>query len=146
MRHYEIYLIVEEVARHYFGQEAKLFQLFLEHEQAKWSQRDLLNRQIAYISEPIPTLQVQQKLQAAFKQRLGYVTNEQTHYLEMKQEESKAELVIHSHRILLTGAGTTVCETMFFEVLRRLHACFFAVDFEHANYGWLNPIKQVRLI
>lgn len=67
MRHYELYLLEEQVARHYFGRETKLFQLFLEHADASLSQRLIIDKQIEYISKPLPSLLLQQKINVWFK-------------------------------------------------------------------------------
>ncbi|UTW70984.1 sporulation inhibitor of replication protein SirA [Anaerobacillus sp. HL2] len=45
--------------------------------------------------------------------------------------------------LTISTTGTYQAETIFFEILRQINPCFFAVDFENRNYGWLNPVKHV---
>ncbi|WP_100404387.1 sporulation inhibitor of replication protein SirA [Bacillus solitudinis] len=146
MRHYELYLLEEEVARRYFGQESKLFHLFLEHSKSSIEQRILIEKQIEYISKPLPSLLVQQKLKQSFKHLVSYNVYKQTHYLEWQQPASCAELILYSNHLSLTTEGGIEAEMMFFEVLRKVDPCFFAVNLEGHRFGWLNPIKQVKLL
>ncbi|WP_088105198.1 sporulation inhibitor of replication protein SirA [Halalkalibacter urbisdiaboli] len=146
MRHYDLYLLEEEIARHYFGQESKLFHLFLERSKATIEQRLIIDKQVAYISKPLPSLLLQQKLKHALKFVANYQMKKQTHYVELHHPESCAELIIYENKLSLTSEGSLEAETLFFEVLRKIDPCFFAVNLEGYRFGWLNPIKQVKLL
>ena len=60
MRNYQLYLIVDEFASHYFGRERMFFQLFQEYEEAVGHFKYILNEQIHFITRPIQTLKIQQ--------------------------------------------------------------------------------------
>ncbi len=144
MRLYELYIFEESVARHYYGQESKLFYLFVEHEKAMGSQKELLRKQVEYITKPIPTLLFQQKLRKAFSNIEGYKRKKNTHLIELVGPDAQAELVIGPDKLYLTsvGDGFYEAETMFFEVLRKCEPTFFAISMEEQRYGWLRPFKQ----
>ncbi|GAE34711.1 hypothetical protein JCM9157_1786 [Halalkalibacter akibai JCM 9157] len=142
MRHYELYIVEEDVARQYYGQESKLFYLFLEHEKAKGSQKEILRKQIEYITKPIPALLLQQKLKQDLMKIEGYRKKKNTHLIEIIDRDSKAELVIGSDALYLTAEGSFEIETMFFEILRKCEPAFFAFSISEHRYGWLKPLKQ----
>ncbi|UOE92751.1 sporulation inhibitor of replication protein SirA [Alkalihalobacillus sp. LMS39] len=146
MRHYDIYLMEKEVARHYFGQESKLFHLFLEQKKATTEFKAIYEKQIEFITRPISTLQLQQLVGQAFKRNQNYEQFKNTHYLSISQPFSQAELTLNPTMITVTSDGGYEAETIFFEVLRKYNACFFAMDMNDFRFGWLNPIKQVKLI
>ena len=63
MRTYRVYLIEEEVAQLYFGRERSLFNLFLEYVQTTGSLRDILHKQIEYVTKIIPNEQVKKVIE-----------------------------------------------------------------------------------
>ncbi|KMK76591.1 sporulation inhibitor of replication protein SirA [Alkalihalobacillus pseudalcaliphilus] len=142
MRHYHIYLLGENIASHYCGRELKLYQLFLERELAATSKRSIFDRQIQYISRPIPTLLIQQKLKSLIKGKQEFIEQENSYYVHVDKPKSEAILDIHANYLRIKATGGPEAETVFFEVLRRLDPCYFAVDTNHEHYGWLNPIRQ----
>lgn len=144
MRHCELYIFEESVARHYYGQETKLFDLFLEYERATGSKKELLRKQIEYITKPIPALLLQQKLKKAFSNKAEYKHKKNTHLIELSNRDSRAELVIASDTLYITSEGerSFEVETMFFEVLRKCDPTFFAISVEEHRYGWLRPFRH----
>ncbi|KHF40734.1 sporulation inhibitor of replication protein SirA [Halalkalibacter okhensis] len=146
MRHYELYIFEEDVARQYYGQESKLFYLFLEHEKARGPQKEILRKQIEYITKPIPSLFLQQKLKQDLLKLEGYKKKKNTHVIDISDRDSKAELVIGSDALYLTADGSFDVETMFFEILRKCEPTFFAFTIEEHRYGWLKPMKQEDLL
>ncbi|MDV2685533.1 sporulation inhibitor of replication protein SirA [Alkalihalophilus lindianensis] len=146
MRHYQLYLLEEDVAQHYFGQESKLFHLFLERTMATPEQKAILEMQIDYISKPMPGLLLQQKILSAFSHLSTYTVYKHIHVLDLTHQESCAELLIQKQHLTLTSTGEIEAETMFFEVLRKIDPCFFAVNTEAHRFGWLSPIKQVKFV
>ncbi|MDT8862837.1 sporulation inhibitor of replication protein SirA [Alkalihalobacillus sp. MEB130] len=146
MRHYELYIFEEDVARQYYGQESKLFYLFLEHEKARGSQKEILRKQIEYITKPIPALFLQQKLKQDLMKEEGYRKKKNTHMIEIQDRDSKAELVIGADALYITADGSFDVETIFFEILRKCEPTFFAFTIEEHRYGWLKPIKQEDLL
>ncbi|ARK30902.1 sporulation inhibitor of replication protein SirA [Halalkalibacter krulwichiae] len=146
MRHYEIYIIEEDVARQYYGQESKLFYLFLEHEKAKGPQKQIIRKQIEYITKPIPTLLLQQKVKQDLTKNDGYRRKKNTHVIEIQERDSKAELVISSDALYVTAEGSFDVETIFFEILRKCEPSFFACSLEDHRFGWLKPLKQEDIL
>ncbi|WP_332633692.1 sporulation inhibitor of replication protein SirA [Halalkalibacter flavus] len=146
MRHYELYIFEEDVARQYYGQEAKLFYLFLEHEKARGNQKEILRKQIEFITKPIPALLLQQKLKQDLVKIEGYKKKKNTHVIDIPDRDSKVELVIGADALYLTAVGSFDVETMFFEILRKCEPTFFAFTIEEHRYGWLKPIKQEDLL
>lgn len=144
MRHYSIYLLKDDVANDYFGKESILYQLFLEHEQTRKSEDDIIKRQIAYITRQIPVTKIQFQLQKELKAFRGYSNHENTHMLTLKRKHhlSEAELSVYSSHMTLSSTGGYEAETIFFETLRKTCPSFLAMDFNVNRYGWLNPIKQ----
>ncbi|WP_096199539.1 sporulation inhibitor of replication protein SirA [Bacillus sp. FJAT-45350] len=145
MRNYTIYLIEEEVARHYFGQESKLFHLFLEQLRSSEEKGTVIQKQIEYITSPIPVLHIQQLVKQQFKGSTDYRLIKDRHYYTLRPD-SHAELMIQPDKLILSADGNFEVETVFFEGIRKWSPCFFAVDLDHFRYGWLNPIKQMKLI
>ncbi|WP_413381358.1 sporulation inhibitor of replication protein SirA [Alkalihalobacillus sp. 1P02AB] len=144
MRHYQIYLLQEKVASHFFGQEPKLFQLFSDRKNASIADRFIFDKQIEFISKPLPTLLLQQKVKLSLKGYSSYSELNLKHQIKIHKPNSFAELLIHGHYLSLMAEGGPEAETIFFEILRKVDPCFFAVDVEHDHYGWLNPIRQVK--
>ncbi|WP_062050890.1 sporulation inhibitor of replication protein SirA [Bacillus sp. JCM 19034] len=143
MRQYELYIFEESVAQEYYGQESKLFHLFLEYENAAPKKKETIRKQIEYITKPIPTLYIQQKIKQAFKHYKGFSYYKHTNLIELKSG-GKAELMIDSQSIFVTANGTPEVEMMFFEVLRKCVPTFFAFSVEDNRYGWLKPIQPLK--
>lgn len=146
MRHYYIYLLKPEISTNYFGKEWLIFQLFVEGETANKELREIIEKQIDYISGTIPTLQVKKGLEKSLKTRNDFYVLQDHYYLDIKALDSKAVLKDHGNMLTISASGTYQAETVFFEVLRQINPAFFAMDFENKNFGWLNPVKQVNYI
>lgn len=146
MRQYKIYLIVEEVASHYFGCESKIYQLFAEHNKIVSAKRKLLQKQIDFITMQIPPEIIHQLLETKLRKRTDYSMKQHTHYIQFSSGRSCAKLAMNNQYITITASGTFEAETIFYEILRKHNPCFFAMDFVHNRYGWLNPIKERKYI
>lgn len=147
MRHYHIYLIEDEVAEAYFGDESKLFHLFFEAETATFSEQlETLRKQINYITKPITVNEMDDGLRYALKGRRDYNPAFGRHMISTSDGRSEAELIFSDQQMILMASGTVEAETIFFEALRRQERCLLAMDFHNEQYGWLNPIKQTGLI
>ncbi|WP_449540107.1 sporulation inhibitor of replication protein SirA [Ferdinandcohnia sp. Marseille-Q9671] len=147
MREYYIYLIEEEFATHYFGRESLIYHLFLEYNHSNQEKKEVLYKQIEFITRAIPTFRIQKKIESSlahysvYKQ---YHTN--IHTLEWNEFNSYAKLTITSEYIHLQSTGSYEAETAFFEILRKYDRCFLAMDFKSNKYGWLNPIKERKFV
>ncbi|WP_078554508.1 sporulation inhibitor of replication protein SirA [Bacillus alkalicellulosilyticus] len=146
MRQYDIYLMEEEIARQYFGQESKLFHLFLEQKNGRAQNVEVINKQIDFITQPISTLQLQQILTSTFRHNTYHREFQNSHYLSIKHPYSEAELTLNPNHLKLVSTGEYEAETLFFEALRKYDPYFYAIESTQFRYGWLNPIKQFKLI
>lgn len=144
MGNYKLFIFDEEVARKYYSQESKLFYLFVEHDKATGTQKEIINKQIEYITKPVPVLRLQQKLKKSLRHAKGYEYTEDKHIINLFENGSRGELVLGKEVVHLfsTGEEFDEVETMFFEVLRKCEPTFFAVSLDRHRYGWLKPLKQ----
>lgn len=146
MRHYHVYLLKPEIATRFFGKERLIFQLFIERETATEQLREIVRKQVNYISGTIPSLQIKKSLERSFKTCQEFHMIEGDYYLDKKAFSSSVVLKDHGTMLSISASGTYQGETAFFEVLRQINSGFFAVDYENKNFGWLNPVKQVNYI
>ncbi|WP_181832994.1 sporulation inhibitor of replication protein SirA [Bacillus taeanensis] len=141
MKRYTIYLIEDEAAKSCFGQEVLLYKLFLKGQADVSPQQTIIKKQISYITRLIPVLTIHSRLQEKLGGLNGY---------EMKDNhiifcpDSRAELRIYYDHIVLLANGSLEAETMFFEILRQVESCFFAMNFQNHHFGWLSPIKTKK--
>lgn len=149
MRNYYIYLLKEDVAYDYFWKERLIYDLFVEKLQAnepEYSQ--LLEKQINYITSSISVIDISRFIDKNLKVDTNY--NEETlqfiYTVHSKTLHSSAKLEINSRYIKLTAEGSYDAEATFFEAIRKYNSCFFAMDFENYDFGWLKPIKQKRYV
>lgn len=147
MRHYEMYLIKQEIAAQYGGKELLLYQLFNEKKTAVQKEvKDLLDKQIEFITEPIPVIDVNRYLVTELGGFRTYEYRNGGHCLTIIQSKSDGSLFVRQGKINIYSNGTYEAETIFFEVLRKLTPSFFAIDFQSERYGWLNPLKKQKLV
>jgi hypothetical protein len=145
MRTYQLYLIEKEFASHYFGKEKLFFQLFHELDNANGGYRMILQKQIDFITKPIPILKIHQFIKQSLQKNKIVYTKKGTYYLELGNN-SHAELDIQEKRLILNSSGHYEAETAFFEVLRKAEASFLAIDLENQHCGWLKPIKERKFV
>ena len=146
MRICDIYFIKPEVARHYFGQEVKIFNLFQELKTSSNFMKPIIEKQVKYITKPIPAMKIQRLVSQSLQNVPNYQVDNFKHYLELDNGKSKAQLTISLGQITILSEGTTEAETVFFEVIRQFAANFIAIDLDSERFGWLNPIKEVKFI
>lgn len=148
MRHYYIYLIEEEFASHYFGRESKIYHLFQDFHwtTGRNNQIATLEKQINYITKPIPTLFIHQLIASHLSSREDYQNLKHIHRIELKANRGNATLIVKDRYLELSSDGSYEAETIFFEVLRKFDPCFLAMDLQNKRYGWLNPIKERNFV
>ncbi|MBD8068205.1 sporulation inhibitor of replication protein SirA [Bacillus sp. PS06] len=147
MRNYQIYLLEEEFASHYFGRESILYHLFLDHELSNHQdKKQILKKQIDFVTRPIPNLKINQLIESSLKKFKSYTQTADGHSLQFQLPESDARMTISDRHITLVSNGNIEAETIFFELLRKYNPCFLAMDFEQNRYGWLNPIKERKFV
>lgn len=146
MRNYQLYLIEDVFARHYFGREQMFFQLFKEYETSDGELREILARQIHFITKPIPTLRLHQIIHQQLNKLDGYHNKQGTYYVEKNGIVSVAKLNINDRMLTVESYGGYDAETIFFEVLRKCEHSFLAIDLLRHHYGWLKPIKERKFV
>lgn len=146
MRNYQLYLIEDEFAAHYFGKERMFFQLFQEHEQSTGEFKDITQKQINYITKRMQVLKIHQMIQKQLGKVRGFTEDHGTYMMELSGKLSSAYLRVFENKLEVKAKGTLEAETVFFEVLRKSEASFLAIDLEHFRFGWLKPYKERKLI
>jgi hypothetical protein len=142
MRQYHIYLIKTEFAEHFFGQEYKLFELFLQSRGNHYQSEQIARKQASFVIGKIDTIHINHSLTKHFTDNKNYSVLGNTHLLYGETHESFAKCTIKEDEIQIEASGSFEAETTFFEVLRKQSSHFLAMDFYHERYGWLNPVKQ----
>ncbi|WP_071394626.1 sporulation inhibitor of replication protein SirA [Bacillus tuaregi] len=145
MRTYQLYLIDDEFASHYFGKERMVYQLFKDYQEAFGEYKKLLEKQIHYILKPIQELKVHQFVTQYLQNSHDFYTNNGTYYIEIGKR-STAKLEVHERYLVLKANGNYEAETIFFEVLRKTETSFIAIDLDHQRCGWLKPIKERKFV
>ena len=146
MRSYQLYLIEDEFASHYFGREQGLYQLFLEKERSKGELKAIIEKQIQFITKPISSLRVQKLIHKKLAKTNYFRFDNGVYYIEGNNLYSNASLQVFERNALVQSKGNFDAETIFFEALRQCETSFLAVDLEHHRYGWLKPIKERNFI
>jgi hypothetical protein len=149
MRRYDLYIIDGEVARDYFGKEAKLNQLFhAAFYEKKPEHRLQLERQVNYITKPIPMFRLKTLLARALKEVTDYILDSKDWEFTLKSVDSRRvmRLQLDDKKCVLWSSGDLLTETLIFDKLREIDPYFLAVDRANERSGWLRPIKLVRMI
>ncbi|KLT20008.1 hypothetical protein AA980_03365 [Neobacillus vireti] len=146
MRKYQLYLIEDEFAAHYFGRERLFFQLFMEHQNADGELKFITKKQISYITKRVEALKIHQLIQKQLSRIKGFRAEQGAYSIELSGKLSTAKLEVFQELITVEAGGSYEAETAFFEVLRKCESSFLALDLDHQRYGWLKPIKERKLI
>jgi hypothetical protein len=146
VRKYQLYLIEDEFATHYFGRERLFFQLFHEHQKANGEFKFITQRQISYITKKVEVLKIHQLIQKQLGKIKGFKAEQGAYLIELSGKLSMAKLEVFQDLITIDAQGSYEAETAFFEVLRKCESSFLALDLEHQRYGWLKPIKERKFI
>lgn len=145
MRAYQLYLIEEEFASHYFGRERMFFQLFKEFEESSGELKSIIARQIQFITKPIPVLKLHQYINQQLYRKQDFLVKKGAYYVEMGKR-SKARLELLDQSLVIESSGNYDAEAVFFEVLRKSESTFLAIDIPHHRYGWLKPMKERKFV
>lgn len=146
MRRYKIFLIEEEFASHYFGRETIIYRLFLEFEKTKKVEKEIIKKQIEYVTKPLPSLRIHQLLETTLTNDHRYKRIQNSHIIKIEERNVKATLTVLDRYLLLESNGSFEAEAVFFEILRKYDSRFLAMEFESDRYGWLNPKKERKFI
>ena len=145
MRAYQLYLIEEEFASHYFGRERMFFQLFQDYELSSGELKTIISKQIQFITKPIPSLKLHQYINQEFDRKKDFHAKKGAYYIKIGKRSS-ARLELFDQCLVLEASGNYDAETAFFEILRKNEASFLAIDMKHHRYGWLKPIKERKFV
>ena len=146
VRKYQLYLIEDEFAAHYFGRERLFFQLFQENQTANGELKFITKKQIDYITKKLEVLKIHQLIQRQLGRMKGFKADRGAYTIELSGKISKATLEVFRDLITIKAQGSYEAETAFFEVLRKCEASFLAIDLEHERFGWLKPIKERKYV
>jgi hypothetical protein len=145
MRTYQLYIIDDVFASHYFGRESMFFQLFKEYDEAIGELQSILAKQIAFITKPIPSIRLHQYIQQQLQKTKGFQMSQGTYVIEYGKNSS-ARLEVLDRYLIIEAEGSYEAETCFFEVLRKNEGAYLAVDIKSNRYGWLKPIKERKFV
>jgi len=146
VRNYQLYLIEDEFAAHYFGRERMFLQLFQERERAKGELEFIIKKQISYITKSVEVLKIHQLIQKQLGKIKGFKAEHGAYSIELSGKLSAAKLEVFHDLITVEAKGNFEAETAFFEVLRKCESSFLALDLEHQQVGWLKPIKERKYV
>ncbi len=146
VRKYQLYLIEDEFAAHYFGRERIFFQLFHEHHAADGELKFITQKQITYITKRVEVLKIHNLLQKQLGKMKGFKADHGAYTITLSGKLSTARLEVFQDLITVEAEGSYEAETAFFEVLRKCETSFIAIDLEHERYGWLKPIKERKFV
>ncbi|MED4228125.1 sporulation inhibitor of replication protein SirA [Neobacillus cucumis] len=146
MRKYQLYLIEDEFAAHYFGRERIFFQLFHEHHSADGELKFITQKQIIYITKKVEVLKIHSLLQKQLGKMKGFKADHGAYTINLSGKLSMARLEVFQDLITVEAEGSYEAETAFFEVLRKCESSFIAIDLEHERIGWLKPIKERKFV
>ena len=146
VRKYQLYLIEDEFAAHYFGRERLFFQLFQEHQTSNGELKFITQKQISYITKRVEVLKMHNLLQKQLGKMKGFKADHGAYTIFLSGRLSTAKLEVFQELITVEADGTYEAETAFFEVLRKCESSFLAIDLEHERVGWLKPIKERKFV
>jgi len=146
VRKYQLYLIEDEFATHYFGRERLFFQLFQEYQKANGELKFITQKQVSYITKKVEVLKIHQLIQKQLGKIKGFKAEQGAYSIELSGKLSTAKLEVFQDLITIDAQGSYEAETAFFEVLRKCESSFLALDLEHQRYGWLKPIKERKFV
>ncbi len=146
VRNYQLYLIEDEFAAHYFGRERLFFQLFREHDKAEGELKFITKKQINYITKTVEVLKIHNLIRKQLGKKKGFRAEQGTYSFELSGKLSKAKLQVFQDLITIQATGSYEAETVFFEVLRKCESSFLALDMDHQRFGWLKPIKERKYV
>jgi hypothetical protein len=146
MRSYQLYLIEEEFASHFFGREQVFYKLFLEKERAQGELKTIIESQIHYITKPLSSLRIHKMIIQKLSKYKDFRSENGVYYIERNGLVGSARLEIFERVVTIDATGSFDTETIFFEALRQCESSFLAIDLKHERYGWLNPIKERKFV
>lgn len=144
LRSYDIYLIEDEFADFFYGRESKFMELFTANPDENEELYSIIQKQIYYITKPLPHLDLHQHISASRNSQ--YYIKGNVYISQHPDGNEGAELKIEKRNLKLKSWGGFTCESIFFEVLRKFDGRFLAIDVENNKYGWVKPMKERKIL
>lgn len=146
MRSYFIYHIQEEVADFFYGKERRFYHLFHEYMNSSGILNGIIERQISYITKPLPFLDMHRVLHQSMQRGRPFRMEGRSYRTASCSTNHGAELLVEDRYMLLKAWGNYDSETLFFETLRKFDGSLLAIDIEHERYGWIRPLKERKYV
>ena len=145
VRKYELFLVKEEIAKHYVGRERLIYALIADYKNADEQKSFILHKQIQYITESINS----ETEKILFLGEIFKIKNIQVEVADsilIICKKSKAKINFQSDLIRIESDGDYEAEMILFEILRKFRSYYIAIDTSKQKYGWLKPIKERKLV
>ena len=140
MRNYEIYNIKKEIAHYFYLREQKIYKLFKEYKEAHGERKNIIAKQIDYITRKIPVLAIHHELIRNLQYRNDFVI-ENNRYVIINNRGT-AHLTVSDHKITLKASGTMDIDLIFLDLLTNVDGHYLALDLEQERYGWIKIVKE----
>ena len=82
LRTYQIYFIEDEFAQHFIGRERLFFNLFLDYIQTTDPLKSILQKQIEYVTKPIPKQKLESMVVQKLKKKSHFRSQDGVYYLD----------------------------------------------------------------
>lgn len=140
MRNYEIYSIKKEIAHYFYLREQKIYQLFKEFQETEGKQREIIAKQIKYITETIPALSIHQQLIRHLQYRKDFKIHDEHYIIENKR--GTALLKMFERKLTLQVSGAMDIDMIFLDILTYVEGYFLAIDLNQERFGWVKLVKE----
>lgn len=145
VRKYELFLVKEEIAKHYVGRERLIYTLIADYKNADEHKSFILHKQIQYITEPINS-EIERVLFLGEIHKIKNLQIEVADSILIICKKSKAKINFQPDLIKIESDGDYEAEMILFEILRKFRSYYIAIDTTKQKYGWLKPIKERKLV
>jgi hypothetical protein len=146
VRSYQIYWIEKEFASFFYGRERLFFNLFLQRQSSNGWLKEILDKQVDFITKPIPYLPIQRYVGQEVQRREDILKVEESYIIELPDGSGGVKMNIQKDYIKIDAWGLEEIETLFFEILRKVDGRLLAIELEHERFGWLKPIKERKYV
>lgn len=121
MHTFKLFLIEPEVYHHYY-QRPELIYRFLKQMEEQIT--PLVFKQFMFITRPIS------------------LPNEWKESGRMRANIPNVFIDLYKHRVQVSGLTMSEAEYTIFQTLRESDPCFFVMDVEYGQYGWISPLRK----
>jgi hypothetical protein len=140
---YWIYLMKEDVASDYCKQGEKIVSLFRDYQRASGSLKEIIGKQIHYITKPVPFSLIHEILHQQFLGTLEFKVEKNMYILKSDSQE-EAFLLLKNRRLMLIASENSDIIFPIFRTLSMVSSSFFAVDLYLRHHQWMTEIEEIR--